>query len=81
MNTTTSEPDATTDRNQPFPDIVQLTATTIRDWRKAGYRVSEERAALWLYLRAHSSRESAVYKVVGPDFQGQAATYRGIRIA
>jgi hypothetical protein len=84
-NTTRSELSATDDRSSDpdalLPETVQLTAATIRRWRKAGYRVSEERAAPWLYLRARSSRESALYKVIGPDFQGSTAAYRGIRIA
>ena len=81
MNTTTPELGASTDPDQLLPETVQLTAATMRGWRKAGYRVSEERVAPWLYLRARSSRESAVYEVVGPSFQGQSTTYLGIRIA
>ena len=81
MNTTTPELGASTDPDQLLPETVQLTAATIRGWRKAGYRVSEERVAPWLYLRARSSRESAVYKVIGPSFQGQSSTYLGVRVA
>ena len=81
MNTTTSELSPSTDPNELLPETVQLTAATIRGWRKAGYRVSEERVAPWLYLRARSSRESAVYKVVGPSFQGGSTTYLGVRVA
>ena len=77
MNTTTSELSAGTGPDELLPE----TAATIRGWRKAGYRVSEERVAPWLYLRARSSRGSAVYKVVGPSFQGQSTTYLGVRIA
>jgi hypothetical protein len=81
MNTTTPEVSASTDPNQLLPETVQLTAATIRAWREAGYRVSEERVAPWLYLRARSSRDSVVYKVVGPSFRGQSPTYLGIRVA
>ena len=81
MNAATSEVGAGTDPNELLPETVQLTAATIRGWRKAGYRVSEERVAPWLYLRARSSRGSAVYKVVGPSFQGQSTTYLGVRVA
>jgi hypothetical protein len=81
MNTTTSELSASIDPNELLPETVQLTAATIRGWRNAGYRVSEERVAPWLYLRALSSRGSAVYKVVGPSFQGGSTTYRGVRVA
>ena len=80
MHKTTSEPSSSTDPNDLLPETAQLTAATIRGWRKAGYRVSEERVAPWLYLRARSSRESAVYKVVGPSFQGQSTTYLGVRV-
>jgi len=52
MHKTTSEPSSSTDPNDLLPETVQLTAATIRGWRKAGYRVSEERVAPWLYLRA-----------------------------
>jgi hypothetical protein len=81
MNTTNPELGASIDPDELLPETVQLTAATIRGWRKAGYRVSEERVAPWLYLRARSSRGSAVYKVVGPSFQGQSTTYLGVRIA
>jgi hypothetical protein len=81
MNPNISEPSPDTDHEQQLPETVQLTGATLRRWRKAGYRVSEERVAPWLYLRAHSSRDSALYKVVGPDFHGPVAAYRGIRIA
>jgi len=81
MHKTTSEPSSSTDPNDLLPETVQLTAATIRGWRKAGYRVSEERVAPWLYLRARSSQASAIYKVVGPSFQGQSTTYLGVRVA
>jgi hypothetical protein len=75
---------ARTDRSQslePLPETVQLTAATIRAWRGAGYRVSEQRAANWLYLLARGNPESAVYRVIGPRFHGQAAVYEGVRVA
>jgi len=60
---------------------MQLTAATIHDWREAGYQVSEQRAANWLYLLVRGNRESAVYKLVGPLFRGQTAIYEGVRVA
>jgi hypothetical protein len=81
MCTTTGELSASTDPDQLLPEIVQLTAATIRGWRKAGYRVREERVAPWLILQVHNSRESAIYRVVGPSFQGQSTTYLGVRVA
>jgi hypothetical protein len=66
---------------QPLPDTVQLTWATVRAWREAGYRISEQRVAGWLYLLARSDRESAVYKLVGPIFDGQLGHYPGRRIA
>jgi hypothetical protein len=84
MITTTSEPSAGADPSRhfrPLPETVQLTAATIRAWREAGYRVSEQREANWVYLVALGNRESAVYKVIGPRFQGQAAVYEGCRVA
>ena len=80
MNTTIPEVGASTDPSL-LPEIVQLTAATILAWNKAGYRVSEERVSPWLYLRAHSSRDSALYKVVGPSFRGQTTSYLGTRVA
>ena len=68
-------------RLQLLPETVQLTAATISAWRDAGYRVNEQRVASWLYLLARSNRESAVYKVIGPLFQGQAVVYQGVRVA
>jgi hypothetical protein len=41
---------------QPLPETLQLTAATIRAWREAGYRVSEQRVANWLYLLARGNR-------------------------
>jgi hypothetical protein len=66
---------------QPLPETVQLTAATLRAWREAGYRVSEQRVADWLYLLARGNPESAVYRVIGPRFHGRAAVYEGIRVA
>lgn len=66
---------------EPLPESVRLSWTTIRAWRERGYRVSEERSAGWLYLLARSDRESAVYKIVGPVFDGQIGHYCGLRIA
>jgi hypothetical protein len=66
---------------EPLPESVRLNWTTIRSWRERGYRVSETRSAGWLYLLARSDRESAVYKIVGPVFDGQIGHYRGLRIA
>jgi hypothetical protein len=66
---------------QPLPETVHLTAATIRAWREAGYRVSEQRVANWLYLLARGNPESAVYRVIGPRFHGQAAVYEGVRVA
>jgi hypothetical protein len=66
---------------EPLPETVQLTVATIQTWREAGYRVSEQRVANWLYLLARGTLESAVYKVVGPLFQGPAPVYRGFRVA
>ena len=81
MNTTVPELSANTDPNKVLPETVQLTAATVNGWRRAGYRVSEERVASWLHVVARSSRDSAVYKVVGPSFDGQTAMYLGIRVA
>jgi hypothetical protein len=81
MHTTSSELSSSTEPDELLPETVHLTAATILGWRKAGYRVSEERVPPWLYVLARSGRESAVYKVVGPSFQGQFATYLGIRVA
>jgi len=84
MTTVTSPPSAATDaspQHQPLPETMQLTAATIRAWRVAGYQVSEQRAANWLYLLVRGNRESAVYKLVGPLFRGQAAIYEGVRVA
>jgi hypothetical protein len=66
---------------QPLPETVQLTAATLRAWRQAGYRVSEQCVADWLYLLARGNPESAVYRVIGPRFDGRAAVYEGIRVA
>src|SRR6266545_7827137 len=82
MTAITGPPGAATDaspQHQSLPEIMQLTAATIRALREAGYQVSEQRAGNWLYLLARSSRESAVYKLVGPLFRGQAAIYEGVR--
>lgn len=79
-----SGPSAASDpseRIQPLPETVQLTAATICAWRDAGYWVNEQRVANWLYLLARSNRESAVYKVIGPFFEGQAVVYEGVRVA
>src|SRR6266581_8308650 len=84
MTTVTSPPSAPTDtcpKHQSLPETMQLTAATIRAWRVAGYHVSEQRAANWLYLLVRGNRESAVYKLVGPLFRGQAAIYEGVRVA
>ena len=84
MTTITPRLTARTDPGQPLqplPETVQLTAATIRAWREAGYRVNEQRVANWLYLLARGNPESAVYRVVGPRFCGQAAVYEGVRIA
>ncbi len=84
MTTVTSPPRAPTDtcpKHRPLPETMQLTAATIRAWREAGYQVSEHRAANWPYLHARGNRESAVYKLVGPLFHGQAAIYEGVRVA
>ena len=80
MHTTSSELSASTEPDELLPETVHLTAATILGWRKAGYRVSEERVPPWLYVLARS-HPSAVYRVVGPSFQGQFATYLGIRVA
>ena len=84
MTTVTSPRSAATDaspKQQPLPETMQLTAATIRAWRVAGYQVSEQRAGNWLYLLVRGNRESAVYKLVGPVFRGQAAIYEGVRVA
>ena len=84
MTAITGPPSAPTDtcpQHQPLPETMQLTAATIRAWRVAGYQVSEQRAANWLYLLVRGNRESAVYKLVGPLFRGQAAIYEGVRVA
>ncbi len=84
MTAITSPPRAPTDtspQHRPLPETMQLTAATIRAWREAGYQVSEHRAANWLYLLVRGNRESAVYKLVGPLFHGQAAIYEGVRVA
>ena len=79
---TTAQPTAhRTGLLQPLPETVQFTADTISAWRKAGYRVSEQRKASWLYLVARSSFESAVYKLVGPRFAARGVVYDGRRIA
>ena len=80
---TTSGPSAAdpTEPIQPLPETVELTAATICGWRGAGYRVYEQRVANRLYLLARSNRESAVYKVIGPFFRGQALVYQGVRVA
>ena len=81
MTTIASRLTAKTDPSQPLPETVQLTAATIRAWREAGYRISEQRVANWLYLLARGDPESAVYQVIGPRFHGQAAVYEGVRVA
>jgi hypothetical protein len=84
MTTTTSRhpvASATSPPLEPLPETVHVTWDTIRTWRKLGYRVSEQRTADWLYLLARSDSESAVYKLVGPSFDGQLGQYRGWRIA
>lgn len=81
MSMSDRESNATFNQRQPLPESVQLTATGIRAWRAAGYRVSEQRVASWLYLLARGDEESAVYKVIGPRFEGQAAVYDGVRVA
>ncbi len=79
MNTTTPELSANTETNEVLPETVQLTAATVRGWRMAGHRVSEERVAPSLHVLATSGRDSAVYKVVGPSFEGQSATCLVVR--
>lgn len=74
-------PAAGTGEHTPLPETVQITAATIKTWREAGYRVSEQRVANWLYLDARSSWESALYKLVGPCFSRQTAFYEAWRIA
>jgi hypothetical protein len=81
MNTRTPEISAGTDPNQLLPETVRLTTAAIRAWRKAGYQVSEERVAPWVYLRAGNGRDSALYKVIGPSFEGLSTSYLGIRVA
>ena len=81
MNPTTPGLSPCIAADQLLPETVHLTPATIRAWRNAGYRVSEERVAPWLYLRARSSWDSALYKVVGPSFQGESTSYLGIRVA
>ena len=84
MTATTPRLTARTDPSQapqPLPETVQLTPATLRAWREAGYRVTEQRVANWLYLLARGDPESAVYRVIGPRFSGQAAVYEGIRVA
>lgn len=65
----------------PFPEILQVTVDTICGWWMAGFDISEHRDANWLYLVARGSGESAVYKIVGPYFSGDAVVYEGFRIA
>lgn len=70
------------DRQQgQLPETVQLTAATIRAWRAAGYRLSEQRRAGWLYFVARGHGESAVYQLVGPRFHGETGMYQAQRIA
>jgi hypothetical protein len=64
-----------------FPDAADITAVTIRCWRRAGYRINEERKEGWLYLFIRGAQDSAVYKLVGPLFHGPRASYEGLRIA
>jgi hypothetical protein len=66
---------------EPLPETVSLTRGTLRDWRERGYRTSEQRVAGWLYLVARSEQDAAVYKVVGPIFDGPLAHYEGRQIA
>jgi hypothetical protein len=66
---------------EALPDTVDLTGAIIRTWRRCGYRISEQHVAGWLYVLARSDRETAVYKVVGPAFDGKHAHYRGLRMA
>jgi hypothetical protein len=66
---------------EPLPETVQVTGDTVRAWRERGYRISEQRVAAWLYLLARSDLESALYKVVGPIFDGRLVHYRGLRVA
>jgi hypothetical protein len=80
---TSSHPAAAGDRQplEPLPEAVRLTGDTVRAWRELGYRISEQWVAGWLYLLARSDRESAVYKAVGPIFDGELIYYRGRRVA
>lgn len=67
-----------------LPDNVRLTGTMIQAWRQRGFRISEYRSAGWLYLLARREGESAVYKIVGPVFEGtngRTGHYHGSRIA
>jgi hypothetical protein len=66
---------------EALPDTVHLTGEIIRGWRQCGYRITEQRVAGWLYLLARNHRESAVYKVAGPVFDGPHVHYHDLRIA
>ena len=84
MNATTPWPNVAGDSSpqmEALPESVQVTAAVIGGWREAGYRVSEQRVAGWLYVIVRGTWESAVYKVIGPVFRGQAALYKGVRVA
>jgi hypothetical protein len=84
MVTTTPAPSEAPDSGhqlEALPETAQVTATLIRGWREAGYRVSEQRVASWLHLIVRGAWESAVYKVIGPVFPDQNGLYRGVRIA
>jgi hypothetical protein len=82
MSTITPPHQAGTNRQvQTLPDSMTITAATIRSWRHAGYQVTEQRKAEWLYLIVRGAHESAIYKVVGPIFNGPVASYAGFRVA
>jgi hypothetical protein len=69
-------------RLNPFQRPYSSPAATLRAWREAGYRVSEQRVADWLYLsRPRQSRSPPSTGSLVPRFHGRAAVYEGIRVA
>jgi hypothetical protein len=63
------------------PDRLPITAGVLRAIRKHGWTIAEQQSAGWQYLILRGHAQSAVYKLVGPLFDGTGSRYQGYRIA
>jgi hypothetical protein len=72
---------AVADPSSDPPEQLRITAVALRTLRRRGWTVAEQRKGGWLYLIARGSGQSAVYKLVGPQFDQTGSHYEGYRIA